>query len=145
MRPVLPPVWKSDRPEVVPSYFRPGYVKPAAIGYMPDRETVVNNEMGFFKKLIGGVKDVAKGVVSVVVAPVNSITGHQYNPKFETKVGGFVGGAAKMGVDNLHTVGKTFADTITGGLASKAVNVVRSNDKKESWGNYAETKNNKTG
>jgi hypothetical protein len=94
--------------------------------------------VGFFKKLLGGVKDVAKAVSYVVAAPVNSITGHVYNPQYETDFGNAVGQTLENSVDNLHRLAKGFADRLTFGYASKAANIFRDADHKESLGHYLE-------
>jgi hypothetical protein len=98
--------------------------------------------MGFFKKLFKGIKNVAsdigKATAYLVAAPINSITGHDFNPDFSTGFGQVVGGGAMLGVDSIHVAGKYFGDTITGGLASKAANLLRDDENKESYGNYGE-------
>lgn len=97
--------------------------------------------MGFLKKAGRFFGDVGKSVAYVAAAPVNSITGHDYNPDFKTKLGEAVGGSAIVGVDGIHTVFKSFADTITGGLATKGVNLIRKDKNKEQAFNYTEMRN----
>lgn len=98
--------------------------------------------MGFFSNLAKGIGNVVKDVVKVSVAatvmPVNSVTGHKYNPALTTGVGKVVGGTALAGAANVNILAKSFADTITGGAASKLVNKVRSADNQESMGHYGE-------
>jgi hypothetical protein len=94
--------------------------------------------VGLFKKIWAGVKDVAKAVSYVVAAPVNSITGHEYNPDYETKFGNAVGKTIENSVDNQHTLFKSWADRFTFGYASKLANVFRDKEEYESTGNYLE-------
>lgn len=94
--------------------------------------------MGFFKKVWSGIKDVAKGVSYVAAANVNSITGNEYNPKYDTKFGRFIGKSLESSVDNLHTFFKSAGDAFTGGYASKLANKFRDKEDYESPGNYLE-------
>lgn len=94
--------------------------------------------MGWFKKLVSGVKDVAKAVSYVVAAPVNSITGHEYKPDYETNAGASFGRVLENSVDNVHALGKGFADGLLGGLPTKLVNKIRKPENRETPGNYLE-------
>lgn len=106
----------------------------------------VGNAVGDAAKAVGNVaEDVAKGVAYVVAAPVNSVTGHVYRPEFETEVGGFLSGLTIQGTDSVHVLGKTFADTISGGYATKLVNEIRKEENKETPFNYAESEVKSTG
>ena len=69
-----------------------------------------------------------------------SITGKDNDFVYETKVGKDLGGIVELGVDSGHTALKTYADTLSGGYASKVVNLVRADEYKESAGNYNEQK-----
>lgn len=84
------------------------------------------------------VKDTAKVTVAGLVMPVNSITGHRYNPKLETNIGKVVGGSAIAGAANINILAKSFADSLTGGYASKAVNLIRAKKNQEWIGHYGE-------
>lgn len=94
-----------------------------------------------FLESVGKVAvDVAKGVSYVAAAPVNSITGHVYDPGLETKLGGVLGGTAIIGTDSVNLMAKTFVDTVSFGGGSKLANVIRKDENKESAGNYMESK-----
>lgn len=94
--------------------------------------------MGLLKKIAAGVKDVAKAVSYVVAAPVNSATGHVYKPKYETPFGERVGAVLENSVDNVHAMGKSFADTLLGGLPSKLRNKIFAKSAPQGLGNYPE-------
>jgi hypothetical protein len=84
------------------------------------------------------VSDVGKTIAALSVMPVNSVTGHVFNPKLETTFGKVVGGALIVGNKGLNVAAKTFADAVSGGYASKAVNLIRSKNNQESTGHYSE-------
>lgn len=92
--------------------------------------------MSFLKKIVAGVKDVAKAVSYVVAAPVNSITGHVYTPEYETTFGQAVGSVLENSVDNVHEMGKSFADTLFRGLPSKLRNKIFPKSVPQSLGHY---------
>jgi hypothetical protein len=94
--------------------------------------------VGWFKKIVGGVKDVAKLASYYVAAPVNSLTGHKYNVKYETGFGNAFGKTFESFVDNQHALLKGWADGLLGGLPSRFANVFRSDANKESPGHYLE-------
>jgi len=98
--------------------------------------------VGLFKKIGNFVGDVVKGSVAVLVAPVNSVTGHTYKPKYKTKAGATLAGGAIGGVDSVHAALKSFANIVTLGYASKATNIIRkkAGNAPESLGNYNELK-----
>jgi hypothetical protein len=110
-----------------------------------------DDELEYFslKKLVKKVGDFAgdlgKGVAYVAASGVNSITGHTYSPDFKTGAGKFLSGLTVQGTDSIHVLGKTFGDTITGGNATKLANKLRTEENKESVGNYAESKIKTTG
>jgi len=97
--------------------------------------------MGLLGKVVNAVKDVGKILVQPVTSSISSITGKDINLKYDTKLGKAVGGTVKVGTDSVHIVGKTFADTVTGGYATKAANVIRKDEYKEVPGLYQEQKN----
>lgn len=68
----------------------------------------------------------------------DSITGKDTNLKYNTSMGKDIGGIVEMGVDSGHTALKTYANTLTGGYASKVTNIFRDDEHKESAGNYHE-------
>ena len=82
--------------------------------------------------------DVGKVISAVVAQPLNSITGHVYNPKFETGIGKGLAVAIIEPLKLTEIAAKTFADTLSFGLATKAVNLVRVKGNKETVGNYRE-------
>jgi hypothetical protein len=107
--------------------------------YKPDLQTgvgkAVNAATTYAENFAG---DIAKTTSYLVTAPINSVTGHTYDVDFKTGVGKVLGDGAIIGINNVHTVGKSFADTITAGYASKAVNLIRKDENKESAYHYNE-------
>lgn len=101
-------------------------------------EYIKKEKNGLFDQIGNFFEDIGKGIAYLAVAPINSVTGHQWDPEFETDVGGIISAGAAQGIDSIHIIGKTFADTITLGYASKAVNLVRDKEDQESYGNYNE-------
>lgn len=121
---------------------RPGAYQPLYNynGYQ-DTEMFLGKLGKWVDKNVGGFhKDITQGIVGVAVAPVNSITGHRYTPTYSTKVGGAISSGANIGVDSVHIAGKTFANAISGGLASKITDVARDKDHKEAGGRFNEFK-----
>lgn len=102
-----------------------------------DMTIVLNTPMTTIGKAVGIKKEapkastkLARGAASVVgdaqklgIQPIessiNSVTNKKSKITFDTKVGKIAGKVQGAGVDGLHTVGKTFADTISGGAVSK--------------------------
>jgi hypothetical protein len=105
--------------------------------------------MGWLKKIVkktgNFLGDSLKTASYYVAAPVNSVTGHRYNPKYRSKFGRTLGVIGEKGIDNVHVLAKSYADGITGGLASKAANKFRPKNKRESFGNYLENRERITG
>jgi hypothetical protein len=97
--------------------------------------------VGLFSKLGDFVSDVGKTIAYSVAAPVNSVTGHKYKPKYETKVGNVLGAGSNIGIDSLHIAPKAFADTISGGYATKLANTIRKEENKETPFKYNELEN----
>jgi len=144
-----PPATDNTPVPVAPTYERysppatdntPVPVAPTNERYSPPapQETDMGNVLS---KLKDFVSDVGKTIAYSVAAPVNSVTGHKYKPEYSTKVGSVLGQGSNVGIDSLHIAGKSFADTITGGAATKLANKVRSDENKESAFNYNEMKN----
>lgn len=95
--------------------------------------------MGLFKKIGNFVGDVAKLTVQPIATAVNSISGKEtIDLNYSTKVGNAVASVNKKVDSAVNVFFKTFADKVTDGYASKAVNLIRSSDNKESSGNYFE-------
>lgn len=69
----------------------------------------------FLKKAGNTLGDVGKAVAKTIVAPVNAITGHEYNPNMKTKFGN----ALEKGVDFTEDVIGAAGNTATLGLAKK--------------------------
>lgn len=84
--------------------------------------------------------DLGKVGAEPIKSSYGSITGKDNDFVYETKVGKNIGGVVELGVDSGHVALKTYADTLSGGLVSKAINVVRDDEHKESAGNYNEQK-----
>jgi hypothetical protein len=98
--------------------------------------------MGLLKKVGNFVGDLGKGIAKVTVAPLESVTGReQYKPKFRTKAGGTIARSMDKGTKALHIAGKSFADTVTMGNATKLANKVRKKEYRESAYSYNEMKN----
>jgi hypothetical protein len=93
-----------------------------------------------FSKAWNAVTDVAKVVVQPVTAGISSVTGKDIDLNYKTKVGEVVGKAGKVGIKSINAAAKTWADSVTGGYASKAANELRDDEYKESTGNYYETR-----
>lgn len=100
--------------------------------------------MSLLGKIAKGIGDVVTDVVKVGVQPItstiSSVTGKKIDLDYSTGAGKTVGGVTKVGVESGNTLFKSFADTATGGLASKAANVLRADEFKEAPGNYYETR-----
>lgn len=96
------------------------------------------------KKVAKGIGNVAKDVVKLSVQPVKlavaSVTGKPVNTTYSTKVGAIVGKVHDTGSKALTATVKGFADTVTGGLATKAANLVRKDEYKEKAFSYNEQK-----
>lgn len=91
--------------------------------------------MSFLKKVGGFIKDVAQASVYPVVNAVNSVTGHEWKPEYETKLGEIVGNVSTVYIADISEVAaKTVADGVSGGLASTATNSLRPEDKREGSG-----------
>lgn len=97
---------------------------------------VISNAAG---KVADVASDLGKGIAYNVALPVNSITGHEYKPQFETKVGGAIAGGSIIGANSLNVAAKSFADSLTGGKATELGNKFRKEENKESVGNYTES------
>lgn len=93
---------------------------------------------GLFTKIGNFIGDVAKGSAAIAVLPLKSIQGKETKVKFRTKVGKAVAGGAVVGAQSVNIAAKAWADGITGGYASKAANLIRKDENKESIGNYSE-------
>ena len=104
-------------------------------------QTKPTEDVGLFNKLKDVVSDVGKTIAYSVAAPVNSITGHKYKPTYSTKVGAVLGQGSNIGIDSIHIAGKAFADTVTGGLATKAANKLRKPENQEKAYAYNEMEN----
>lgn len=100
--------------------------------------------MSLLGKIAKGIGNVVTDAVKIGVQPitsaVSSVTGKTIDLGYSTKAGSTVGGVTKVGVESGNTLFKSFADTATGGLASKGANLLRKDEFKESPGNYYETR-----
>lgn len=94
-----------------------------------------------FKKIGNVAKDAVKLGVQPVKLAVASVTGKPVNTTYSTKLGAVVGKVHDTGNKALTSTAKGFADTITGGLATKAANVLRKDKYKEKAFAYNEMKN----
>lgn len=107
--------------------------------YGVTKAVVTSKPVAAVTKQVGTfVKDSVKLSVAGAVMPWNSVTGHRYNPKLESGIGKTAGGLALAGAANINILAKTFADTITGGYASKFANNFRAKNNQERLGHYAE-------
>jgi hypothetical protein len=116
------------------SVLKPSVPKSKALSVVAVKP-VINDDVGKFGDFFG---DIGKAIAYGVAAPVNSITGHKYDPDFKTKAGAVLGKGSNIGHDSLHIAGKAFADTISGGAATKLANKIRKDENKESAFNYTE-------
>lgn len=89
-----------------------------------------NLEVDHFS-LKGLVKDVGKMATAPIKIAVNSVKGKKTDINYDTGFGKIVGGAVDKGNTILNKTVKSAGDVITGGLATKAVNVIRSDENKE--------------
>jgi hypothetical protein len=109
--------------------------------------------MGLFKKIRKAAKkvgyfagDIGKTISYTAASSVNSITGHKYTPKYKTKAGKVLGGINEKGTDNLKLLGKSFADGISDGAATKAANKLRKKENRETaFTGYTENRKVVTG
>jgi hypothetical protein len=96
------------------------------------------------KKLGKGIVNVAKDSVKLAVAPVklavSSVTGKPVKTEYSTKVGKVVAKVHDTGSKALTSTVKGFADTVTGGYATKAANLLRKDEYKEKPFAYNEQK-----
>lgn len=91
--------------------------------------------MSFLKKVGGFIKDVAQSSIYPVVNAVNSVTGHEWKPDYETKLGEIVGNFGTVYVADISELAaKTVANGVSGGLASTATNSFRPEEKREGSG-----------
>lgn len=88
-----------------------------------------------FKSLI---KDIGKLAVQPIKTAVSSITGKKDNTVYETKLGKAVAKVNTTVDRTINTAAKSFADTISGGLATKGVNLIRKGENKETAYKYNE-------
>lgn len=109
-------------------------IEPSPLPVLPSKSEPV----GVLNKLGDFVSDVGKGIAYGVAAPINSITGHKYDPKLKTKAGKVLVKGSNIGHDSLHIAPKAFADAISGGAATKLANKLRKDENKESAFNYTE-------
>lgn len=94
-----------------------------------------------FRKIGDVASDIGKLSVQPVKLAVSSVTGKPVNTKYSTKVGAIVGKIHDTGNKALTSTAKGFADTITGGYATKAANLIRKDRYKEKAFAYNEMKN----
>lgn len=90
-----------------------------------------------FKAVGGVVKDISKASIALPLESYGSITGKKTNITYETKVGGTLGKGAVGGLIAVHAGVKVFANGVTGGYASKALNKLRPADAQEKTGSYS--------
>lgn len=93
-----------------------------------------------FKKIAGFGKDVVNLSVQPFVTAYNSVTGKDVQLEYETKVVDKVAGLSEKINVSINVVAKKWADSITGGYATKAVNLIRKDEYKEIAGKYNEAK-----
>jgi hypothetical protein len=93
-----------------------------------------------FKKIGRFAKDVGKLAVQPLAKSLTSITGKEYKQwnTFDTKLGRIAGKVQGAGSNALHSTLKGFADTVTGGYATKAANLLRKDGRKEKAYGYNE-------
>ena len=84
------------------------------------------------------VGDASKIAVSPISSAVSSIKGADVDLKLQTKAGKAVNAVVETGSKSLHGMLKGFADTVTAGYATKAANLIRSDENKEKAFNYTE-------
>lgn len=89
-----------------------------------------------FKSVGNVVKDVSKASIALPLESYGSITGKKTNITYDTKVGGTIGKGAVGGLVAVHAGVKVFANGVTGGYASKALNTLRPKDAQEKTGSY---------
>lgn len=86
------------------------------------------------------VSDATKLGLQPVKLAVASVTGKPVNTSYSTGIGKIVGAIHDTGSKALTATAKGFADTITGGLATKAANLLRKDENKEKAFSYNEMK-----
>jgi hypothetical protein len=94
--------------------------------------------MGLFKKVGNFFGDVGKGIAKNAIAPLESVTGRDWNPGYRTKAGRAIAVAADKGTNMLHVAPKAFADGFTGGRATKWANNLREKKYREKPFKYNE-------
>jgi hypothetical protein len=94
--------------------------------------------MGLFKKVGNFVGDIGKGIAKNAIAPLESVTGRDWNPGYKTKAGRALAVAADKGTNMLHVAPKAFADGFTGGRATKWANNLRKKENREVAFHYNE-------
>jgi hypothetical protein len=101
------------------------------------------------KKVGNFAGDLGKGVAKNAIAPLESITGKDWDPNYRTKAGRAIAVSADKGTNMLHVAGKAFADGISGGNATKLANKLRKKEYREKPFKYNELnmtgKHNSTG
>lgn len=94
----------------------------------------------FFKKIASGVKDFVNLNVQPFVTVYNSVTGDDKKLEYTTKPGAWVANVSTTVNTTINSAAKAFADTITGGYATKAVNLIRKDENKETAFHYNESR-----
>lgn len=109
--------------------------------YGNDPMKVTKRKTSFLEGVGNVVSDIGKLAIQPAKLAVASVTGKPVNTKYSTGFGKVVGKVHDTGNKALTTTAKSFADTITGGLATKAANLVRKDEYKEKAYSYGEMKN----
>ena len=88
-------------------------------------------------KAVGNVvKDVAKVSIALPLESYGSLTGDKHTITYQTGLGATFGKGATGGLVAVHGAAKGFANAVTYGYATKATNLLRPADKKETAGSY---------
>lgn len=92
--------------------------------------------MSFFKKLIGLSQDTVRWSIAPIQASGRSITGKNNFSigDYKTGIGRKVGGTITKSNDITHNLGKTTANGISAGYATKATNSIRKEEYREGDG-----------
>lgn len=84
------------------------------------------------------VGDASKIAITPITGAVSSIKGADVDLKLQTKAGKAVNAVTQTGSKALHGALKGFGDAVTFGYATKAANLIRSDENKEKAFNYTE-------
>lgn len=83
-----------------------------------------------FKKIGDTIGDIGKGVVKLSVAPINAVTGHEYDPRMSSKIGkalewaGDAAEDAQTGLYGLNTPTETKIGAAIGTVAGQVIKYV---------------------